>query len=164
MEHLSIYELLKETFGDDQVLEHVVTGEEGKGSRDPFILLRTDALPQVVQFLKDDERTQFDLLHLISGVDWPEYFESVYHIWSTRKRHWVILKVRVPKDDPRVPSLAPIYPAANWHERETYDLMGIVYEGHPNMKRILLSDEWEGHPLRKDYQAPEHEELRSRGF
>src|SRR5690554_199083 len=104
MEHLSIYDLLKETFGDEKVLEHVVTGEEETGLRDSFILLQTESLPEVARFLRDDERTQFDMLHLVSGVDYPEYLESVYHIWSTRKRHWVVLKVRVSKENPRVPS------------------------------------------------------------
>ncbi|MGI6457313.1 MAG: NADH-quinone oxidoreductase subunit C [bacterium] len=164
MEHLSIYDLLKETFGDEKVLEHVVTGEEETGLRDSFILLQTESLPEVARFLRDDERTQFDMLHLVSGVDYPEYLESVYHIWSTRKRHWVVLKVRVSKENPRVPSLTSIFPAADWHERETYDLMGIIYEGHPNLVRILCAEGWEGHPLRKDYKIPDHEDLLEKGF
>lgn len=164
MEHLGIYELLREQFGGEKILEHVVTGDEAKGFRDPFILVQTEALPEVALFLKNDERMQFDLLHLVSGVEWPDSYESVYHIWSMRQRHWAILKVRIAKENPRVPSLAGIWPAADWHERETYDLMGIVYEGHPNLKRILLPENWEGHPLRKDYISPTHEELVKKGY
>jgi len=164
MEHLEIFALLRQTFGEEKVKEHIVTGDEKKGFRDPFILLETKALPEVCQFLRDDERTQFAMLHCISGVDWPDYFESVYHLYSLSLLHRVILKVRVLKDEPTVPTLAHLWPSANWLERETYDLLGIIYEGHPNLKRILLSDEWEGHPLRKDYIAPEHEHLRELGL
>ncbi|RJP20228.1 MAG: NADH-quinone oxidoreductase subunit C [Candidatus Omnitrophota bacterium] len=164
MEHIDLYNLLKERFGEETVLEHVVTGDPAKGLRDPFILIRCEALPDICEFLKTDERTRFDLLHCISAVDRPEYFESVYHLFSMLLRHWAILKVRTAKTDPHVPSVARIWPAADWHEREAYDLMGIVYDGHPNLKRILLPDEWEGHPLRKDYTFPEHEHLREIGL
>ena len=164
MEHLAIYDLLKSEFGAGKVKEHVVTGDEKKGYCDPYILLEASALPEICRFLKDDERLQFNMLHCISGVDWPEYFESVYHIHSMIQKHWVILKVRVPKDHPHVPSIASLWPAANWHERESFDLVGIVYDGHPQLRRILLPDEWEGHPLQKDYVMPEHDHLREIGF
>ncbi len=164
MEHIKIFELLKEQFGEEQILEHVVTGDEKKGFCDPYILLKTEVLPDICFFLRDDERTQFDMLHCISAVDWPDYFESVYHLWSMKLRHWAILKVRPSKVDPHVPTVSHIWPAANWHEREAFDLMGIVYDGHPNLKRILLPEEWEGHPLRKDYEFPEHEHLRELGL
>ncbi|MEW6233776.1 MAG: NADH-quinone oxidoreductase subunit C [Candidatus Omnitrophota bacterium] len=164
MEHLAIFALLRETFGEEKILEHVITGDEKKGLRDPFILARTDALPEICLFLRDDPRTACETLHCISAVEWPEYFESVYHLRSMQYRHWAILKVRAAKDDPRVPSVASVWPAADWLERECYDLMGIVYEGHPNLKRILLDEAWEGHPLRKDYVMPTHEHLRELGF
>lgn len=164
MEHIEIYNRLREQFGPEKVIEHVVTGDEEKGLRDPFILLETSALPEIAQFLRDDPEMAFDMLHCISAVDWPEYFESVYHLWSMKHCHMAILKVRTSKEDPKAPSVTHLWPAANYHEREAYDLMGIVYEGHPNLQRILLDEEWEGHPLRKDYVAPTHEELREKGF
>ena len=164
MDHIQIFELLREKFGPDKVLEHIVTGDEKKGFRDPFILVKTEALPEIALFLRDHETTRFDLLHCLSAVEWPEYFESVAHLWSMSHRHWAIVKVRVGKADPHVPSLSSIWPAANWHEREAYDLMGIVYDDHPDLRRILLPDEWEGHPLRKDYVMPEHERLRHLGL
>ncbi len=164
MEHIDIFNVLKEQFGEQKILEHVVTGDEKKGLRDPYILIENEALPEICQFLRDDERTRFDMLHCISAVDWPDYFESVYHLFSMHHRHWVILKVRISKTDPHVPTVSHVWPAADWHEREAYDLMGIVYDGHPNLTRILLPEEWEGHPLRKDYQFPEHERLRELGL
>ncbi len=164
MEHLELFNLLRETFGENAVIEHVITGDEKKGFRDPFVLLQTESLTEIGQFLKDDERCQFDMLHCISGVDWPEYFESVYHLFSISLKHQIILKVRPSKDDPKVPSVSSIWPSANWHERETFDLMGIVYEGHPNLNRILLPEEWEGNPLRKDYEMPTHERLKEIGL
>lgn len=164
MEQIEIFEILQSTFGNEKIKEYVVTGDEKKGLRDPFILVEKDALPEICQFLRDDERLACNILHCVSGVEWPEYFESVYHIFSLTNKHWVVLKVRTDKEDPRVPSVTSIWPAANWHERESYDLLGIVYEGHPNLTRILLSPEWEGHPLRKDYQMPDHDHLREIGF
>ncbi len=164
MEMQAIYEHLKKHFGEEKILEYVVTGDEKKGYRDPFILVEKNALPEVCQFLKDNEETRCEMLHLITGVDWPDYFECVYHLASLKHKHIVVLKVRTDRNDPKVPSLSSIWPAANWHERETYDLVGIRFEGHPDLKRILLDDAWEGHPLRKDYKMPEHEELREKGF
>ncbi|MBI1389584.1 MAG: NADH-quinone oxidoreductase subunit C [bacterium] len=164
MEHIEIFNRLRQQFGEEVVLEHVVTGDEAKGFRDPYILLKTESLAEVARFLKDDEALAFDMLHCISGVDWPEYFESVYHLFSFKHRHMATLKVRTSKDDPKVPSVTSVWPAADWHERESYDLVGIRYEGHPDLTRILLPEEWEGHPLRKDYETPTHEHLRELGL
>jgi len=88
-------------------------------------------------------------------VDRLDRFEVVYHLASLSHGHRIVLKAIVPRDDPHIASVAAIYPTANWHERETYDLMGIVFDGHPDLRRILLPDDWEGHPLRKDYVFPE---------
>lgn len=164
MDHNEIYDLLKTTFGPERILENCKTGDEKKGYRDSFILIAKDALPEVCQFLRNDERLRFNLLHCISGVEWPEYFESVYHLFSLPCKHRVTLKVRVEKAEPRVPSVTGLWPAANWLERETYDMVGIVYDGHPSLTRILLPEEWEGHPLRKEYEMPDHEHLREIGF
>ncbi len=84
----------------------------------------------------------------------PE-MESVAHAWSYEKRMLVSLRVVLPRDNPSIASVTPVWPGANWHEREAWDLLGIVYEGHPNLKRILNPDDWRGHPLRKDEPLPE---------
>jgi NADH-quinone oxidoreductase subunit C len=96
------------------------------------------------------------MLLCISGVDYPKenLIESVYEVYSVKHNHRLSFKVRVARDNPKIPSVVSIWPAANWHERETFDLVGIIYEGHPFLKRILLPEDWEGHPLRKDYQFP----------
>lgn len=165
MKHTELFELLRDTFGESTILEQVVTGgEEEKDQRDPFIRLTAESLPGVCRFLRDDARTAFDMLHCISGVEWPDCLESVYHLFSMRHKHWARLKVQTSKSNPSVPSVCAIWPAANWHEREAYDLMGIVYEGHPDLRRILLPEVWEGHPLRKDYQMPDHDRLRELGL
>jgi NADH-quinone oxidoreductase subunit C len=98
--------------------------------------------------------------HLVdlTAVDYSKYpgdpgprFEVVYNLISTIHRHRIRIKVRVPEDAPRVDSVAAIWQTANWHEREAYDLMGITFAGHPDLRRILLPEDWEGHPLRKEY-------------
>ncbi|MGH2436146.1 MAG: NADH-quinone oxidoreductase subunit C, partial [bacterium] len=78
-------------------------------------------------------------------------FEVVYHCYSHQSLEELMLKVRIPRDKPTVPSVTSIWDGANWHEREAYDLFGIIFEGHPNLRRIMMTDDWIGHPLRKDY-------------
>lgn len=92
----------------------------------------------------------FDLLLSVAGVDWKTHREVVYHFYSTLGHTFLALKVQATSDD-KLPSLTPIYEAANWHERETFDLFGITFEGHPKLERILMPSDWIGYPLRKDY-------------
>jgi NADH-quinone oxidoreductase subunit C/D len=112
------------------------------------------ALPGLAQLVKDDPRLDCKLLLDVCGVDYPEReerFEAVYHLYSIEHGHRVRLKVAVPEANPVVPSVFPVWKAANWFEREAYDLMGIRFEGHPNLKRILCHNAFQGHALRKDY-------------
>jgi NADH-quinone oxidoreductase subunit C len=117
-------------------------------------------LPAAIKFLRKSPETKLDFLVAVSGVDSPDTFDSVYHLWSYSKTDEVVLKVRVPKTAvpadklPEVPSISPEWPAADWHERETYDLVGIRYLGHRYLRRILNPWDWEGHPLRRDYKQP----------
>jgi NADH-quinone oxidoreductase subunit C len=97
------------------------------------------------------DQADFDLLLSCSGVDWKDRLESVYHLYSTKTHKYVALKVTA--ENEHSPSLTPVWPAADWHERETYDLVGIHYDGHPNLTRILMPIDWLGHPLRKDYKV-----------
>ena len=98
---------------------------------------------------------EFDMLADLTGVDrGPEEeprFEVNYHLFSTKRYHRLRLKVRLEQDDPRVPTVVPVWRTANWHERETFDMFGVVFEGHPDLRRILLPDDWQGHALRKDF-------------
>ena len=150
---------------------------------DPFVVVASADLFEVCRFLKDDSRLHFDLLNCISGVDYLEmdpkkapksgfepHLEVVYHLSSFRHRHRFVLKVILPrwKDDkpgelPEVPSVTSLWATANWHEREVYDLSGVWFVGHPELTRILLADDWVGHPLRKDYEYPlEYHGIRGR--
>ena len=123
----------------------------------PFLVVETSAIAEIGTWLRDEPELVFDMLHCLSGVDYPEEekLEVVYHLYSLEHRHWIILKVELPRDAPRVPTVENVWKTANWHERETYDLYGIVFEGHSDLRRILLPDDWEGHPLRKDWEWPE---------
>jgi NADH/F420H2 dehydrogenase subunit C len=99
--------------------------------------------------LRDDNETRFDLLVSLSGVDQKEYRQVVYHLYATSTGRRVALKAKAEGD--KLPSVVPVWAGANWHEREAYDLFGIVFEGHPDLRRILMPEDWTGYPLRKDY-------------
>ena len=152
-----VFAIVKEGFAD------LIQGEDLE-SRDPYLVLRPDAIRgpggrfvELMRFLKDDERLRFDLLSCISGVDYPdrEVIEVVYCLDSTAHNHWLILKAPLPRSDPRIPTVEEVWRTADWHERETWDLLGVVFEGHHNLVRILCAEDWTGHPLRKDYVIPD---------
>ena len=92
----------------------------------------------------------YDLLNSLSGVDWKTHREVVYHFYSSTTHQFLAVKSQV-GDDNKIPSLMPVYHAADWHEREAFDLFGIIFEGHPKIERILMPSDWIGHPLLKDY-------------
>jgi len=122
------------------------------------VLLIKDKIKEICLFLRDEPSLKMDHLADLTAVDFSRYpgdtglrFEVVYNLISTVHRHRIRLKVRVPEEDPRIDSVSSIWQTANWHERETYDLMGIKFDGHPDLRRILLPEDWEGHPLRKEY-------------
>ena len=109
-------------------------------------------LPLIARFLTETPDLDFAFLAAVSAVDYVEYFEIVYHLLSMRRNASVVLKTRCyGRDEPVVPSVVDIWRGAELQEREIWDLMGIRFEGHPNMKRVLLWEEFPGHPLRKDY-------------
>ncbi len=117
------------------------------------VVIKPEALADVARFLHDE--CGLDYLALLTAVDRPERFEVVYHLWSIKDQTTepFVLKVYIEdKEDPTVPSVTPIWRGANYQEREAYDLMGIRFEGHPNLKRILLWEGFPGHPLRKDFE------------
>ena len=151
--------------------------------QDPFVVVEAVDLPEVCAYLRDEPGLRFELLNCISGVDYLEldpkkapkagfepHTEVVYHLSSFTHKHRFVLKLMLPrwKDNkpgqlPEVPSVTAIWPTADWHEREVYDLSGVWFTGHPDLRRILLSEDWEGHPLRKDYEFPlEYHGIRGR--
>ena len=123
---------------------------------DPFIVVDTGSLVEVATWLRDEPEMAFDTLHCLSGVDYPkdDKMAVVYHLFSLKNRHWIVVKVELPRDGALVPTVENVWKTANWHERETYDLYGIRFEGHSDLRRIFLPDDWEGHPLRKDWEWP----------
>ena len=117
------------------------------------VAVKPEAVTEVARFLRDE--CGLDYLALLTAVDRPERFEVVYHLWSIKDRTTepFVLKVYVQdKENPTVPSVTPLWRGANYQEREAYDLMGIRFEGHPNLKRLLLWEGFPGHPLRKDFE------------
>ncbi len=128
--------------------------QSGIALGDAFIVVKRENWFEVVKFLKDDPDCLMDHFIDLTGVDWPdkkERFEIVLHLRSMKYNHRIRVKTTLPRDDVRVDSLTPLYRGANWFERETYDMYGIEFNGHPDLRRILLWEGFEGHPLRKDY-------------
>lgn len=163
-----IHKKLLDRFGEEKITGH------NAEAIDPWIEVAPAAIAEVGEFLKHDEALRLDGLNDLSAVDyfepdeklakkfpWEPHLEVVYHLYSYTHRHWLNVKVKLPrwKNDveghlPEVPSVSHIWAIADWHEREAYDLMGIHFTGHPNLVRILCTDDWVGHPLRKDYEFP----------
>ncbi|MCR8556070.1 NADH-quinone oxidoreductase subunit C [Mucilaginibacter sp. BJC16-A38] len=141
----------------------VITGEE-TGGLQPALLIAPDRIADVCLELRNNPLTYFDFLSSITGVDYgveANRFGVVYHLASIPYQTQLTLKVSVENtrdlnDLPTFPSITSVYRTADWHERETYDLLGIFFENHPDLRRILLPDDWEGFPLRKDYKAAEY--------
>lgn len=150
---------------------------------DPSVTVDIESLVEICRFLRDDPRLKFESLNCISGVDYLEidpkkvakagfdpHLEVVYHLQSISLNHRFTLKVMLPRwkgdkpgELPEVPSVTGVWNAADWHEREVYDLSGVWFTGHPDLSRILLSEDWVGHPLRKDYEFPlEYHGIRGR--
>jgi len=121
------------------------------------LVVTPEAIIEVCNFLRNHELLKFELLRCITAIDWPEKqrIELSYDLLSIQHGHTLAVKVRLDRSAPRISSVSDIWPAANWHEREAYDLMGVTFSGHPELLRILLPEDWVGHPLRKDYVDPE---------
>lgn len=138
--------------------EMVLGVEEFRG--ETTVTVKSERIVEVCTFLRDDPDLKYDQLTFVSAVDNlarngqsvdGHRFEAVYQLHSLTHRRRLRLKAPLQGDAPRIASVVPVWPAANWHERETYDLMGVVFEGHPDLRRIMMPDDWVGHPLRKDY-------------
>lgn len=117
------------------------------------IVIRPEQIVDVARFLRDDPQLSYNFLENLCGVDYlgrNPRFEVVYHLLSHTNIHRVCLKVGVPEREPAVPTLTVLWPTANWQEREAYDMFGIIFTGHPSLYRILMPEDWEGYPQRKD--------------
>ena len=117
------------------------------------VIVTTDILRPLAEKLRYSDETQFDYLFCLSGVDWLTHLMVVYHLDSTKFGHEMVLKVKIPdRADPVVDTVCDIWRTAEFHEREVYDLFGIKFRNHPDLRRILLEDDWVGFPMRKDYK------------
>jgi NADH-quinone oxidoreductase subunit C len=145
-------DILRELLGDDAdaAIEAVVV-DRGELT----LVVRRDFIVPVCQHLRDDQDLRFELSLGVSGVHYPadagRELHAVYHLTSITHHRRLRLEVAVPDADPHIPTTTAVYPANNWHERETYDFFGIVFDDHPSLARIEMPDDWQGHPQRKDY-------------
>jgi NADH-quinone oxidoreductase subunit C len=129
----------------------ITSSKEFRGLLSLFV--PRDQIVEVARFLRDDPDLNYNFLENLCGVDYlgrEPRFEVVYHLLSFENHHRVALKVGVPDHDPSLPTLTVLWPTANYQEREAYDMFGLIFTGHPGLDRILMPDDWEGHPLRKD--------------
>jgi NADH-quinone oxidoreductase subunit C len=152
MDAKAIHERLVAAFGDK------VTGANLETAT-PFVVVAPEALLEIAGYCRTDAALDCDNLICLSAVDWPKEtpprMEVVYHLYSYAHDHLFALKVYLPRESPRVASVEGIWGVANWHEREAYDMFGIAFTGHTDLRRILLPDDWQGHPLRKDWVDPD---------
>jgi len=119
------------------------------------LIVQRERLPALMRQLRDDERLRFELCSGVSGVHYPDQagaeLHAVYHLLSMTFNRRIRVETSAPDSDPHVPSLVSVYPTLDWHERETYDMFGLIFDGHPSLTRILMPDDWVGFPQRKDY-------------
>lgn len=168
MKIAEVHRLLLDTFGESKILAL------NSDARDPWIEIAPAAILEVARFLHDDSRLRFDHLNDLTAVDYFEpdpkkqakfghepHLEVVYHLSSYEHRHAIVLKVKLPRwrndvpgELPQIDSVSSVWAIADWHEREAFDLLGVEFVGHPDLRRILCPEDWVGHPLRKDYEFP----------
>jgi NADH-quinone oxidoreductase subunit C len=124
---------------------------------EPYGKVDAQAIVEVCRFLRDEPGLKFEVLSDLTALDWPkeERLQLVYHLYSYAQRHQMVLKVDLPRDNPKVATIEGLWKVANWFEREVYDLFGVIFEGHTDLRRIMLPEDWLGHPLRKDYVEQE---------
>jgi NADH-quinone oxidoreductase subunit C len=124
---------------------------------EPYCFVDPQAIVEVCQFLRDQPAVRFEVLSDLTAVDWPkeEKIQVVYHLYSYSYKHQIVLKVDLPRDNPTIATVEQVWKVANWFEREIFDLFGVIFEEHSDLRRIMLPEDWVGHPLRKDYVEQE---------
>lgn len=143
----ALIELVEEEYGDAVLDSHSRQGND-------TVIIEKSSVPEVLEMLKTDDRAKMNLLRNISCVDYDHRvprFEVAYILYSIQKKHMLMVRTPVQEDDTTVPTVSHLYKCARWIEREVYDMYGIDFDGHPDMRRVLMYEEFEGYPLRKDY-------------
>ena len=150
-----VIEKFKAKFGADILESHEKLGDE-------TIIVSPEKIKEILVYAKQNDELKFDLLLDVCGVDYlgrTPRFEVVYHLYSVPLNHRIRIKVPVTEENCKVPTCMDLWKTADWFERETFDMMGVVFEGHPNLKRLLLFEEFKGHPLRKDYPINQRQKI-----
>jgi NADH-quinone oxidoreductase subunit C len=134
----------------------VVSGFNGE-ALDPYFTVNSAPIKEVCICLRDDPNLNFEVLSDLTALDFPKEnkIQVVYHLHSYSLRHQIVLKVDLSREEPRIVTMETVWKVANWLEREVFDLFGVVFEGHSDLRRIMLPEDWQGHPLRKDYLEQE---------
>ncbi|GAA4874155.1 hypothetical protein GCM10023310_62310 [Paenibacillus vulneris] len=141
--------LLKEKLGDDIVEEAFINERD---AHLPYIVIQNERWVDAAKQLRDHQDFKMNYLRNVSGIDQETHMEVAYHMLSLETKQEICIKIKTNREAPSIPSVTPVWPTANWNEREIYDLLGIDFPGHPDLRRIMMSDDWVGHPLRKDYE------------
>lgn len=150
MDFPGIAKELQDAFGD------AIVEVKAEAAGDPYVSVAPGRVKEIAARLRDDEIFRFDYLMCLSGLDaGKEKLAVVYHLWSMKHQHKITLRAEVGVTEPKLPTVSDVWPSANWHEREAWDMYGIVFDGHPDHRRILLPEDYPGHPLRKDFKVPE---------
>jgi NADH-quinone oxidoreductase subunit C len=150
-----VIDTLRERFGDALLASHSQHGDD-------TVVVGLDRLIDLLRHLRDAEDLAFDMASDLTAIDWlgrEPRFEVVYHLYSLRHKHRIRVKCGVPEEDPVVPSAVALWSGLNWFEREVWDMYGIKFQGHPDLRRIFMYDEFVGHPLRKDYPKEKRQPL-----
>ncbi len=150
MEINEIYEKIKNEFGES-ILEL-----KDEKNFEPYIKVKAEVITELCLYLRDDANLMFDYLVNLTGMDNGKELGVVYHLYSLKYYHRLVIKIDIDKSKPSLPTVELVWKTANWHEREAYDMFGIIFEDHPNLIRILTPYDWEGHPLLKDYKVQEY--------
>ncbi len=144
-----IFDNLKAKFGD-AIIESKLDAPQ------PWIRVAADQTKEISFFLRDEVPFQFDSLMCLSSVDYNDgNLGALYHLFSMTHKHKIVLKSYCSKENPHIQSVSAVWGTANWHEREAYDMMGIIFDEHPDLRRLLCPDDYPGYPLRKDFKVPE---------
>ncbi len=125
--------------------------------KEPYLTVAAPAIVDVCRYLRDGESLKFEVLSDQTALDWPkeEKIQVVYHLFSYSQNHQIVLKVDLARDNPKISTVEEVWKVANWFEREVFDLFGVIFEGHSDLRRIMLPEDWVGYPLRKDYVEQE---------
>ena len=147
LDSAGVHARIRDRFGD-------AIGELVGSGRDASCTVEPSRIAEVCRFLKEDAALQFNMAPYVTAVDYlgqEPRFEVVYHLLSIPRKERVRIKTKLDGSSPAIESVTSVWPSANFYEREVFDLFGVRFSGHPNLKRIMMPDNWEGHPLRKDY-------------